>query len=76
MNLLEKEILYKYLLKLAVKFLFHHFCIHLLENANKYILTTFLVDLIKKFQKYLNKNLPKTGYRLHSKFKWEAKLPG
>ena len=30
----------------------------------------------KKFQKYLNKNSPKTGYRLHSKFKWEAKSPG
>ena len=30
---------------------------------------------IKKFQKYLNKNSPKTGYRLHSKFKWEAKSP-
>ena len=25
----------------------------------------------KKFQKYLNKNSPKTGFRLHSKFKWE-----
>ena len=23
-----------------------------------------------------NKNTPKTGYRLHSKFKWEAKSPG
>ena len=30
----------------------------------------------KKFQKYLNKNSPKTGYRLHSIFKWEAKSPG
>ena len=28
------------------------------------------------FQKYLNKKSPKTGYRLHSKFKWEAKSPG
>ena len=30
----------------------------------------------QKIQKYLNKNSPKTGYRLHSKFKWEAKSTG
>ena len=34
------------------------------------------MDFDKKFQKYLNKNSPKTGYRLHSKVKWEAKSPG
>ena len=27
----------------------------------------------KKFQKDLDNNSPKTDYRLHSKFKWEAK---
>ena len=31
---------------------------------------------MKKFQKDLDNNSPKTGYRLHSKFKWEAKSPG
>ena len=36
----------------------------------------FNSNLEIKFQKYLNKNSPKTGYRLHSKFKWEAKSPG
>ena len=30
----------------------------------------------EKFQKDLNNKLPHLGYRLHSKFKWEAKLLG
>ena len=41
-----------------------------------YCSNSTIANSFKKFQKYLNKNLPKTGYRLHSKFKWDAKLPG
>ena len=36
----------------------------------------FSTIVCKKFQKYLNKNSPSMGYRLHLKFKWNAKLPG
>ena len=34
----------------------------------------YFLSVIKKFQKYLNIYSPKTGYILHSKFKWETKL--
>ena len=47
-------------------------------NPRKVSMIVFyhLILKLKKFQKYLNKISPKIGYRLHSKFKWEAKSPG
>ena len=51
--------------------------LRVVKVADRGMLLVCLMEKIsKKFQKYLNKNSPKTGYRLHSKFKWEDKSPG
>ena len=48
---------------------------HQFLDVTKHFVKVIVIDN-EKIQKYSNKNSPKTGYRLHSKFKWEAKSPG